>query len=627
MRWKESKNKSVEVVSIRSVERNTESEPDVMFRSHLSLILKRNSTMSQEKSPSRVLICDTIGQIGIDMLEEKCRVDIKTGLNEEQLKEVIAYYDAVVVRSATKITTGVIEKARRLKVIGRAGAGLDNIATDKATEKGITVVNSPNANSVAVAELAMSLILSLSRHIPWADQSMKAGKWAKKELMGIGLTGKTLGIIGMGRIGCELAKRALAFGMRVVAYQRSVDSKRYDRLCVKPIGLEELLKSADFVSLHVPKSNETNNLIGQKELSWMKSTAYLINTARGTVIDESALLEALESGVIAGAGLDVYAQEPAVDSQLAKHPRVIATPHIAASTTDAQAAAATTIAEKIINVLFAEPKFDNPLSLRVVDIKDVVKHELIDPRRVEKLKATLSQADVFTNPPIVAEDKDKYIVLDGATRTTAMRELGFNHMIVQVLSSLNDCKLDTWQHVIRKVDPRQIIDLLNAMPEITLVETPSGDVLEKMAEHGGLCYMITTNEKYYHIQPAPDVNHLDALNRLTNAYIEASVVTRTTHIDIGELIKAYPDMAALMVFPKYGPRQVVQIARSGHALPAGITRFLIPGRVIGLNAQMDILKAGATLQEKNQWLYQFTMEKLDYDKARLYQESVYLLDE
>ena len=583
--------------------------------------------MSQEKSPARVLICDTIGQIGIDMLKEKCRVDIKTGLNEEQLKEVITDYDAVVVRSATKITAGVIEKARRLKVIGRAGAGLDNIATDKATEKGITVVNSPNANSVAVAELAMSLILSLSRHIPQADQSMKTGKWAKKELMGIGLTGKTLGIIGMGRIGCELAKRAQAFGMRVVAYQRSVDSKRYERLCVKPIDLEELLKSADFVSLHVPKSNETNNLIGPKELSWMKSTAYLINTARGTVIDESALIEALESGVIAGAGLDVYAQEPAVDSQLAKHPRVIATPHIAASTTDAQAAAATTVAEKIINVLFAEPKFDNPLSLRVVDIKDVVKHELIDPRRVEKLKATLSQADVFTNPPIVAEDKDKYIVLDGATRTTAMRELGFNHMIVQVMSSLNDCKLDTWQHVIRKVDPRRIIDLLNAMPEITLVETPGGDVLEKMAEHGGLCYMITTNEKYYHIQPSPGINHLDALNKLTNAYIEASVVTRTTHLDIGELIKAYPDMAALMVFPKYGPQQVVQIARSGHALPAGITRFLIPGRVIGLNAQMDILKAGTTLKEKNQWLYQFTMEKLDYDKARLYQESVYLLDE
>jgi phosphoglycerate dehydrogenase-like enzyme len=583
--------------------------------------------MSQETSPSRVLICDAIGQVGIDMLEEKCRVDVKTGLNEEQLMEVIADYDAVVVRSATKITADVIEKARRLKVIGRAGAGLDNIATDKAKEKGITVVNSPDANSVAVAELTMSLILSLSRHIPRADQSMKDGKWAKKELMGIGLTGKTLGIIGMGRIGCELAKRAQAFGMKVVAYQRSVDPERYEQMCVRPIGLEALLKSADFVSLHVPKSNATNNLIGQKELSWMKPTAYLINTARGTVVDEPALLEALESGVIAGAGLDVYAKEPAVDSQLAKHPRVIATPHIAASTIDAQAAAATTVAEKIINALFAEPKFDNPLSLRVVDINDVVKHELIDPRRVEKLKATLSQAIVFTNPPIVAEDEDKYICLDGATRTTAMKELGFNHMIVQVISNLNDCTLDTWQHVIRKVEPRQIIDLLDAMPEITLVETPGGDVLEKMAEHGGLCYMITTNEKCYHIQPSPGVNHLDALNKLTNAYIEASVVTRTTQRDIGELLKAYPDMAALMVFPKYDPQQVVQIARSGRALPAGITRFLIPGRVMRLNAQMDVLKAGTTLQEKNQWLYEFTMDKLDYDKARLYQEPVYLLDE
>ena len=583
--------------------------------------------MSQEKSAYRVLICDAIGQVGIGMLEEKCRVDIKTGLNEGQLMEVIADYDAVVVRSATKITADVIEKAKRLKVIGRAGAGLDNIATDKAKAKGIAVVNSPDANSIAVAELTMSLILSLSRHIPRANQSMKDGKWAKKELMGIGLTGKILGIIGLGRIGCELAKRAQAFGMKVVAYQRSVVPKRYEQMGVKPVSLEALLKTADFVSLHVPKSKETDKLIGQKELSLMKSTAYLINTARGTVIDESALLEALESGVIAGAGLDVYAREPAVDSQLAKHPCVIATPHIAASTTDAQAAAATTVAEKIINVLFAKPNLDNPLSLRVVEIKDVVKHELIDPRRVEKLKATLSQANVFTNPPIIAEDKDKYIVLDGATRTTAMNELGFNHMIVQVISNLNECQLDTWQHVIRKVEPRQIIDLLDTMPEITLVETPGGDVLEKMAEHGGLCYMITTNEKCYHIQPSPGVNHLDALNKLTNAYIEASVVTRTTQRDIGELIKAYPDMAALMVFPKYDPQQVVQIARSGRALPAGITRFLIPGRVMRLNVQMNMLKAGTTLQEKNQWLYQFTMDKLDHDEARLYQEPVYLLDE
>jgi hypothetical protein len=445
--------------------------------------------------------------------------------------------------------------------------------------------------------------------------------------MGIGLTGKTLGIIGMGRIGCELAKRAQAFDMKVVAYQRSVDPERYEQMGVKPVSLDVLLKSADFVSLHVPKSNATDKLIGKKELSLMKSTAYLINTARGTVIDEPALLEALDSGVIAGAGLDVYAQEPAADSRLARHPRVIATPHIAASTTDAQAAAATTVAEKIIDVLFAEPNLDNPLALRVVDIKDVVKHELIDPRRVEKLKATLKQAEVFTNPPIVAEDQDKYIVLDGATRTTAMQELGFDHMVVQVISNLKDCQLDTWQHVIRKVEPRQIFDLLDAMPEITLVETPGGDVLEKMADHGGLCYMITTNEKCYHIQPAPGVNHLDALNKLTNAYIEASVVTRTTLSDIGELINAYPDMAALMVFPKYDPQQVVQIARSGRALPAGITRFLIPGRVMRLNIQMDILKTGTTLQGKNQWLYQFTMDKLDHDKARLYQEPVYLLDE
>ena len=583
--------------------------------------------MAKDTSLPQVLICDAIGQIGIDMLEEKCKVDVRTGLTQDQLLECIAGYDAVVVRSATKITAEVIGQADRLKVIGRAGAGLDNIAVDKAKAKGIAVVNSPDANSVAVAELTMAFILGLARHLHRANHGMKNGKWEKKQLMGVGLTGKVLGVVGLGRIAREVAVRAQAFGMKVVAFQRHPDHEKNAALNITAVSLEELCKTADIISLHVPKNAETNGLIGSRELSWMKPTAYLINTARGTVIDEAALLDALEKGTIAGAGLDVYSREPAVDNALALHPNVIATPHIAASTTDAQAAAATTIAEKVLEVLFCDPKIENPLSLQVVNIEDVLKHELTDPRRVEKLEVILNQAEVFTNPPIVVEDGGKFIVLDGATRTTAMMNLGYDHLIVQVMNNMDDFKLDTWFHVIRKTDPQQIIDQLEAMPEIALVKSRVEDVLEKMAEHGGLCYLITTDETVYHIQPAAGVNHLDALNKLTNAYIEASYVTRSTHGDLIQLKKEYPDMAALVVFPKYEPRQVIQIARSGRALPAGITRFLIPGRVMRLNANLDMLKSPTPLKEKNRWLYDFTLAKLADDRARYYQEPVYLFDE
>jgi len=411
--------------------------------------------MTVKNMQIKILICDPVAEVGIDMLEEHFAVDLRSSLSSAELSNIAHKYDAVVVRGATQITSEIIERSPRLKVIGRAGAGLDNIAVDVAERKGIKIVNSPDANSVAVAELTMSMILALARHLPRADKSLKKGKWEKKGLMGIGLAGKTIGIIGFGRIGKEVALRANAFGMRVLVYQRSPRSDLDTHYKVQNTSLEELYCEADFVTLHVPKSPQTNGLVGNNEMALMKSSAYLINTSRGTVVDEVALLKALDNGLIAGAGLDVYAEEPAVDSALAKHPKVLATPHIAASTKDAQNAAAITIAQKIIDILLEQPTKRNPLSLKVVDLERVIKYENIDPKRVERLKKRLKGATVFTNPPIAIEDHGQYIVLDGATRTTAFMEMGFEHIIVQVLESQKEFVLDTWFHAIRKVKKKK----------------------------------------------------------------------------------------------------------------------------------------------------------------------------
>ena len=297
------------------------------------------------------MICDKIADIGIEMLQEYAEVDVRTGLGPEELIPIIGDYEAVVVRSATKIRSNIIEHGRRLNVIGRAGAGLDNIDVAAAEERGIKVVNSPDANTAAVAELTLAMLLGLARHLPRADASMKAGRWAKKELMGTGLVGKTLGLIGFGRIGRQVASRAGAFGMKVLAYQRRPNPEVNQALGVKAVDLAELLQQSDFVSVHVPASPATEKLIGAEQLAQMKPTAYLINTARGAVVDEAALLEALNAGQLAGAALDVYVQEPVVDSELARHERVIATPHIAASTEDAQHLAAVTVVEQIIEIL------------------------------------------------------------------------------------------------------------------------------------------------------------------------------------------------------------------------------------------------------------------------------------
>ncbi|MEB3269072.1 MAG: phosphoglycerate dehydrogenase, partial [Leptolyngbya sp.] len=304
----------------------------------------------------KVLVSDPIDQAGIDILSQVAQVDVHTKLSPEELVKAIPDYDALMIRSGTQVTKAVIEAGKQLKIIGRAGVGVDNVDVPTATRRGIVVVNSPEGNTIAAAEHALAMMLSLSRHIPAADQSVKAKEWNRKAFTGVEVYKKTLGVVGLGKIGAHVATVARAMGMKLLAYDPFISSERADQLGCRLVDLDLLLREADYITLHLPKTPETANLINEKTLATMKPTARIINCARGGIINEADLAAAISSGKIAGAALDVYAQEPLGESPLRDLGRaVVLTPHLGASTEEAQVNVAIDVAEQIRDVLLGLP--------------------------------------------------------------------------------------------------------------------------------------------------------------------------------------------------------------------------------------------------------------------------------
>lgn len=340
----------------------------------------------------KILISDPIAEQGIKKLQEYFEVDFKPGISKDELIKIIPEYSGLVVRSETKVTQEVISAGRKLKVIGRAGVGVDNIDVEYATKKGILVINAPEGNTIAAAEHTMALILSLSRRIPHAYFSLKEGKWDRKSFVGHELYGKTLGLVGLGRIGSEVAKRAKAFKMRIVAYDPYISPEKAKELEVELLSsLDELLKVADYVSLHLPLTPETENLIGERELSLMKPSSYLINCARGKLVDEGALYNALKEKRIAGAALDVFRQEPLnPDNPLLTLDNVVLTPHLGASTQEAQEKVAVIVAEEIIKYFKGEPVM-NAVNLPIVISEEIMPYIKLG----EKLGRFLAQITDF----------------------------------------------------------------------------------------------------------------------------------------------------------------------------------------------------------------------------------------
>jgi len=305
---------------------------------------------------TRILICDPIADDGIEVLQRYgAQVDVRLGLSPESLREAVDDYEALIVRSETRVTAEVIRQASKLQVIGRAGIGVDNIDVEAASEKGIVVVNAPTGNIISAAEHTIGLMLALARNIPQADLALRGGSWDRARFMGIELRGKTLGIIGLGQVGAEVARRARGLEMHVLAHDPFVPEERARVLGAELVPLEDLLRQSDFVSLHATLTDITANLIGEAELRMMKPSARVINTARGGIVQEEALYKALAEGWIAGAALDVFNEEPTTAHKLFASDKVIVTPHLAASTAEAQERVAVDVAEQVVAVLKGEP--------------------------------------------------------------------------------------------------------------------------------------------------------------------------------------------------------------------------------------------------------------------------------
>ncbi len=331
---------------------------------------------------ARILIADTLAQQGIDMLSAQHDVTVRTGLSEDELCEAVAEVDALVVRSQTQVTARVIDAATKLQLIGRAGVGVDNIDVEAATRRGVIVVNAPLANTLSTAEHAFGLMLAVARNIPQGHASLQAGRWDRSKYAGIELAGKTLGVVGLGRIGTEVANRARAFQMRIVAYDPFVSAERAAALGVELMDLNALLAESDFVTLHAVLHEGTRGLINAERLAKAKKGIRIINAARGALIDEQALFDAVQSGQVGGAGIDVFSTEPAVGNILSTSDKIVVTPHLAASTAEAQDRAAWDTAEQVLDVLAGKPA------------KFAVNAPLVDPETMAVIGPYLDAAEL-----------------------------------------------------------------------------------------------------------------------------------------------------------------------------------------------------------------------------------------
>ncbi len=334
----------------------------------------------------KVLVSDPIDQAGLLLLEQVAQVDVRTDLSPEELIQVIPDYDALMIRSGTRVTKDVIEAGSKLKIIGRAGVGVDNVDVPAATRKGIVVVNSPEGNTIAAAEHTLALLMALSRHIPDANHSVKAGKWERKKFTGVELYKKTLGIVGLGKIGSHVAAVARAMGMKLLAYDPYLSNERAEQIGCRLVELDFLFTESDYITLHLPKTPETQHLINAKTLAKMKPTARIVNCARGGIIDEVAISEAIQNGVIAGAALDVFENEPLGESPLLHvEGDLILTPHLGASTEEAQTNVAIDVAEQIRDVLLG------------LTARSAVNIPGLRPEVMEQLKPSLMLAETLGN--------------------------------------------------------------------------------------------------------------------------------------------------------------------------------------------------------------------------------------
>ncbi len=554
-----------------------------------------------------VLIASRFDSTAVSQLRSHADVDLRPNLKPEELENCIGEYDALIVDSETFVPDRTIEYGYRLQVIGVAGPALDNISVSAARAVGVEVINVPDPRTLGAAEQTMGALLT---------QAHTHGA--------VRLAGSTLGIIGFGGVGHQVALRARAFDMHVLVHQPRLTPELALTVGVELRDLPDLLTGSDFISVHLPESSETERMLGVDELMLCRKSAVLINVGNHHALDLSAVQNALEHGQLAGAAIRVQS-----DGTLpVAHDRLQTLPHTGSNRSEVRRDVALNLVEHIQELLRSHRR-GNPLALRVVPVDQILPHEQYDPERVADLTDRLAHDTYLVNPPVVTEWQGKYVVLDGATRTSAFTRLGYPHIVVQLVPhESEDLMLHTWYHAVCGPDPEALLSCLRELPNVVLKEARHDQLQQELDSGTALCSLIARNGNGFIARAANETaDRLSPLKEIVTAYTEIGSVTRTLNTDLATLRTEAPDLCALIIFPQFTLRDVLDAALNDAVLPAGITRFLIPGRVLHLNVSLDRLRSDESLARKNAWLNKTLAEKLTHRKVRYYQEPVILLDE
>lgn len=563
------------------------------------------------------------------------KIDYNPGLETDELLKIIGEYDGLIVRSRTKVTKQVLEKGKRLKVVGRAGVGLDTIDKKFAKRNGIEVLNTPDATSNTVAEHTIGLLLALSRKIAQADASLKAGRWDKKLFMGYEIEGKTLGIIGYGRIGSKVARKASALGMKVIVFDKRKKMLNTNSFEIFT-NLSKFLSLVDYLSIHVPLNDNTRNMITRKELAKLKDTCFVLNCSRGGIVNETDLITTLKNGRIAGAAIDVFTKEPQFNKRLVKFPNVVATPHIAASTKEAQMRCGVEIIDKVADIFSARTQARQVRHLphlEIVPIEDIILHEYFDKKRVGPLAKKIKSEGDFSNPSLVTKikrgKKTKYLILDGSNRIESLKKLGMPHALVQIVDYNNSkVLLKKWNHGMSGISSASFIKKARTIPGFIKKMTTPEQARDKVQNGAWLCAIIIGSERAYGVKGAKTLQKkLRALNKIVSIYSGKVKIRRFEGDDINVWSDRYDPKQIAIIFPTFTKRELMSAAEKGILFPSGITRHLIEQRVLGVNIPISFLKSNKPLEEKNKWLRDFIDKRMrESGGLRYYEESIFVFD-
>lgn len=578
---------------------------------------QRPLTPTKEPQTPKVLVLDYFDPAGLEILQKTVDVEVRHDLDTEALLKRIQNYAGIVVGPHQRISSQLLKYGYNLRVIGCPSARLDNIDVSTARALGIQIINVPGGNAVAIAEHTMARLLMLVSQ--FAD-----GR----------LAGKTLGLIGFGSIGRQVAQRARAFDMHILVNQPRLTPELALDAGVEVTDLPDLLQQSDFVSLHVGFKAKTGAIIAANEIAAMRPSAFLINTGHTDLVDDAALLAAIETGQLAGAALSelppgTETADPTFEL-LRQHPRAIVSPHVTTIIKQQQRDLVIKVAQQIAAFFAVEETTSETLSLEVVPVDQVTPHEQIDDKRVARLMRRLEEEGRLVNPPITTYWKGRYVILDGATRFTSFKRLDYPHVIVQVVPpEQSGFELHTWYHAIshESADFADLVGQLKLIDGLEMTALEQSDISGIFQRPDVLCYFVDRYNQVVLAKILPGTDKLAVMNALVNTYNAWGNVERTLLTDLPRLLAQFPQMQAVAIYPQFAPEEVFDAASRGDFLPAGLTRFVIPGRILRLNADLARMKKDEPLSVKQAWFNQFLAEKLTRSRLRYYQEPVVLLDD